>query len=216
VEGEITSPTFALMNVYKIQDSKFKIQTLVHIDTYRLKNEQELLEIGAEDYIGQPNTITIIEWPEKIEDILISKPLKTITIEHQPKNTRKILYLTANNTKIQNNQSKTLAIAKKYLGKEIKIEIDRPLGTVHKGMVYTVNYGFLPGVKTPDGEDLDAYFLDATEPIKNAKGQCIAIVHRTEDDDDKLVISNKHYTKNELEKILFFSEKYFKHEIILL
>ena len=75
IKKEILSPTFTLMNVYPAspvlnQLRRTSIKTLVHIDTYRLKNENELLEIGAEDYLGNPNTICVIEWPEKIAGLL--------------------------------------------------------------------------------------------------------------------------------------------------
>lgn len=82
VAKTITSPTFTLMNIYELSASGSKPHTLVHIDTYRLENEQELIDIGAEDYIGKPGTITIIEWPEKLSHLLQNKTAVTITIEH--------------------------------------------------------------------------------------------------------------------------------------
>lgn len=88
IQNEITSPTFTLMNIYPVNLEKIK--TLVHIDTYRLKNEQDLLDIGVEDYLGQPNTLCIIEWPEKIAGLLKNKNTTTITIEHNTDNQRKI------------------------------------------------------------------------------------------------------------------------------
>jgi len=86
VKSEITSPTFTLMNVYPAGGSN-----LVHIDTYRLKNEQELIDIGVEDYLGQPGSICIIEWPEKISGLLQNKKTTAITIEHIDQNRRKII-----------------------------------------------------------------------------------------------------------------------------
>lgn len=85
VSRAITSPTFSLMNVYETAGAK-----LVHIDTYRLKHEQELLDIGAEDYLGKPDTICVIEWPEKIAGILENKKTITAVIEHQDQHRRKI------------------------------------------------------------------------------------------------------------------------------
>lgn len=70
LSNEITSPTFTLMNVYKLQANSYNLHTLVHIDTYRLKEETELLHIGVEDYLGQPGVVTFIEWPEKIPNII--------------------------------------------------------------------------------------------------------------------------------------------------
>jgi inorganic pyrophosphatase len=68
----------------------------------------------------------------------------------------------------------------------------------------------------PDGEGLDAYFLDSKEPFKKAEGICIAIIHRLEDDDDKLILAKegKEYLDSEIEELVNFREKYFKHIII--
>lgn len=93
IKEEITSPTFTLMNVYQIQSQKSKVQSLVHIDTYRLKNEQELIAIGAQDYLGQPDTITVIEWPEKIRGLLAGKKVTTVELEPGPASERKITLL---------------------------------------------------------------------------------------------------------------------------
>lgn len=79
ISDEITSPTFTLMNVYPLAKAGF--QQLVHIDTYRLENEKELQAIGAEDYIGVPGTICIIEWPEKVEGLWKSKHYKEVFLE---------------------------------------------------------------------------------------------------------------------------------------
>lgn len=80
ITDNITSPTFTLMNIYPIENSDIK--QLVHIDTYRLENEQQLIEIGAEDYLGKPDTICFIEWPEKLDTLLKDKKIIKITIEH--------------------------------------------------------------------------------------------------------------------------------------
>ena len=86
IKENITSPTFALMNIYNIKNGKIK--NFVHIDTYRLKSEEDLIEIGIEDYLGAKNTICVIEWPEKIEKLLKNKKTIDITIEHSCKNER--------------------------------------------------------------------------------------------------------------------------------
>ena len=82
IKHEITSPTFTLMNVYKLRTENSELRTLIHIDTYRLKDEKELLEIGVEDYLGKPNTICVIEWPEKISNLLKNYKTKNIALEH--------------------------------------------------------------------------------------------------------------------------------------
>jgi len=62
---DVVSPTFTLMQTYQITDNRHRITKLAHIDTYRLENEEDLIEIGVEDYLGDENTVCIIEWPEK-------------------------------------------------------------------------------------------------------------------------------------------------------
>lgn len=85
INREITSPTFTLMNVYEIKNKKSQIKQLVHIDTYRLKDEKELIEIGVEDYLAKPDTVCIIEWPEKISGLLKNKKTTLISLEHGDK-----------------------------------------------------------------------------------------------------------------------------------
>jgi len=83
IKDEIVSPTFTLMQTYNIKTLKHKnIKTLVHVDTYRLENEEQLIEIGVEDYLGDKGTICVIEWPEKIEKLLRGKKVMNIRIEH--------------------------------------------------------------------------------------------------------------------------------------
>jgi tRNA threonylcarbamoyladenosine biosynthesis protein TsaE len=85
IKHEITSPTFTLMNVYLIKNKKTQIKQFVHIDTYRLKDEKELLEIGIEDYLGKPDTVCVIEWPEKISNLLKDKKTSSISFTHGDK-----------------------------------------------------------------------------------------------------------------------------------
>jgi len=113
-------------------------------------------------------------------------------------------------------ESESLKIAREYLGKEVEIIIDRPLGSRHPkhNFIYELNYGYLAGIKAPDGEDLDAYYIGGNKPLKNATGRCIAIIHRKNNDDDKLVISKNDLTDEEIEGLVNFQEKYFNHKII--
>jgi tRNA threonylcarbamoyladenosine biosynthesis protein TsaE len=85
VKKKITSPTFTLMNVYQIKNHKSKIINLVHIDTYRLDDEKKLIEIGVEDYLGAADTVCLIEWPEKLKNLLRGKKIIKIKIEHLDK-----------------------------------------------------------------------------------------------------------------------------------
>ena len=105
---------------------------------------------------------------------------------------------------------------KDYLNKEITIKIDRPLGSKHPkhGFIYPVNYGFVPGTISGDGEELDAYLLGVFTPVEEYTAKCIAIIHRTNDNDDKLVIYTKDYSDSAIEALTEFQEQYFKHIII--
>ncbi len=105
-----------------------------------------------------------------------------------------------------------------YLGKVIKIKIDRPFGTKHPkhGFIYPVNYGYVPNTISGDGEELDAYLLGIFDPVKEYEGECIAIIHRTNDDDDKLVVVpiGKKYSNDAINALTEFQEQYFEHKII--
>lgn len=70
ITKNVTSPTFAIMNVYELPEIKNGIKTLVHIDAYRLETSDEILTIGVQDYLSQPDILTVIEWPEKIQPML--------------------------------------------------------------------------------------------------------------------------------------------------
>jgi inorganic pyrophosphatase len=115
-------------------------------------------------------------------------------------------------------ESKSLDLAKHYLGKKVLVKMDRKLGEKHPkwGFVYEVNYGFIPGTTAPDGEELDAYVLKVSEPKEEYGGVVAAIVHRTDNDDDKLVVipEGETITDEEIEKMTEFQEKWFKHEIV--
>ena len=119
---------------------------------------------------------------------------------------------------MKNNFSKSLEIARQFLGKEVEVTIDRPLGSLHPkyGFVYEVNYGYIAGVLSSDGEYLDAYYLGADVPVNKAIGVVKAIIHRLDDDDDKLVVMPKHIemTDEEIESAVTFQERWFKHKIL--
>ena len=115
-------------------------------------------------------------------------------------------------------ESKSLNLAKTFLGKEVEVIIDRPLGSKHPkhGFEYKVNYGYVEGVMSSDGEEMDVYFLGTNEPLQKATGFCIAILHRKDDDDDKLIIAPKGFVASDYEimKTVHFQEQWFDVEII--
>jgi inorganic pyrophosphatase len=105
-----------------------------------------------------------------------------------------------------------------YLGKTVTTKIDRPLGSKHPtyGFIYPVNYGFIPGTQAPDGEELDAYVLGVFEPLGEFKGRCIAVIHRLDDDDDKLIVvaEGNEYSDDQIRVLTEFQERYFKSIIL--
>ncbi len=112
----------------------------------------------------------------------------------------------------------TISKATEYLGKIVTITIDRPLHSKHPkhGFAYELNYGFVPGSMSPDGEELDAYVIGPNVPLETFKGICIAVIHRTNDDDDKLVVVPEYVkiTDDEIRSATHFQEQFFKSEII--
>ena len=116
------------------------------------------------------------------------------------------------------SDSESLRLARALLGTLVSVTMDRPLGSLHPkhGFRYEVNYGFVEGVKAPDGEDLDAYFLGVSEPMQAGAGRAIAIVHRLDEDDDKLVVVPDGTTLSdiEIERMVAFQEQWFTHEIL--
>ena len=105
-----------------------------------------------------------------------------------------------------------------YLDKTIQVKIDRQLGTKHPkwGFVYCLNYGFVPNTISADGEELDAYVLGQFEPLEEYTGTCIAVIHRTSDNDDKLIIAptNVNYTDEQIKALTEFQERFFESIII--
>ena len=105
-----------------------------------------------------------------------------------------------------------------YLDKEVNVKIDRPLNSKHPkhGFKYELNYGYIPNTTSGDGEELDCYVLGVDEPITEFIGKCIAVIHRLNDDDDKLIVvpEGKEFTDEEIKQLTHFQEQYFESEII--
>lgn len=87
IKEKVTSPTFVILNLHKAK----KGLELAHFDLYRLNNEVDLEGIGAADYLGKKNIISVIEWSERAKKLL---PKKTIWIKfkHIDQNKRKISF----------------------------------------------------------------------------------------------------------------------------
>ena len=110
-------------------------------------------------------------------------------------------------------------LLEKYIDKKVEVTVDRPLGSKHPkfDMIYEVNYGYIPNTKAPDGEEIDVYILGVGKPIERFTGRCIAVVRRSDDNDDKLVVvpEGKSFNKDKITNLVQFQEKYFKSEVII-
>ena len=79
-----SSPTFSLVNEYQANDN----QLVYHFDFYRLKNENEAMDMGVDDYLYSGNWC-FIEWAEKIPS-LVPEPHSVVTIELLPNGKRSL------------------------------------------------------------------------------------------------------------------------------
>lgn len=111
----------------------------------------------------------------------------------------------------------SLVLARTFLGRTVTVQIDRPQGSRHPehGFFYPVNYGYVPGTLAPDGEELDAYVLGIDGPLDRFCGRCIAIVHRHDDDDDKLVVvpDGTELTDEQILAHTHFQEQYYDSQV---
>lgn len=99
IKKRITSPTFVIMKIYEIKNQKparnaspikaggSKIKNFTHIDAYRLKSARDLIAIGAKDYLGRSDTVSVIEWADKVMVVLPKKTM-FVNIKSQKNNKR--------------------------------------------------------------------------------------------------------------------------------
>lgn len=71
VEDNVTSPTFSIVNEYRNIDD----ETFYHFDFYRIKNEEEAMDIGSEEYFYS-GSYCFVEWPSKVTGLLPDKVVK--------------------------------------------------------------------------------------------------------------------------------------------
>lgn len=87
VEGNVVSPTFVIQKRYPTKHEFVK--NLIHIDAYRLSSSKELLALGWEEWVMNPENLVVVEWPERVSDILPQSAQK-ISFTHINEETRKI------------------------------------------------------------------------------------------------------------------------------
>ena len=110
------------------------------------------------------------------------------------------------------------ALVRSYLGKTVHIGIDRPIGYVHQketyALTYPINYGYIPGVLGGDGEEMDVYLLGVDAPVDEFDAHIIAIVHRENDVEDKLIMMpcGAYLSAEALQAAVHFQEQYYRHQ----
>ena len=88
VKDQVTSPTFAIVNVYEADSIS---QSVYHFDFYRIKRLEEAYDMGCEEYFYSGN-LCFIEWPELIEDLLPEDAVR-VTITQHPDGHRTVTLL---------------------------------------------------------------------------------------------------------------------------
>lgn len=81
ISEKVVSPTFVIAKWYKTQDKDF--EELVHIDAYRIEEEDELVPLGFHDLLEKKNTLIIIEWPERLPKALSENKASLFILDHE-------------------------------------------------------------------------------------------------------------------------------------
>jgi inorganic pyrophosphatase len=107
-----------------------------------------------------------------------------------------------------------------YLGKQVHVVIDRPLGSHHPrhpDITYPVNYGYLPDTVSGDGTPIDAYVLGVNSPVATHEGVVIGIVVRADDVEDKLVVApgGLVFSQDDIAQAVAFQEQFFTSKLIM-
>lgn len=87
IKKRILSPTFIFIRQYKISPG----HTFYHIDLYRIEKMEDIQGLGLKEILADKNNIIIIEWPEKIKDIL-PRYAEEIFFKYIDENTREIKF----------------------------------------------------------------------------------------------------------------------------
>lgn len=195
IERETMEELGIQLNMEKVQFIKHYRTGEIWLDTHLVRQDIDLKDITMKE-----DEVSEVKWAtyEEIEELVKQNQFLKNRWEYV----------------------KEVIKAIQYLGKEVEARIDRPMGSSHPkypGLIYQVNYGFIPNTMSGDGEELDCYVLGEEEPLTNYTGKCIAVIHRLKEDDDKLILvpANKTYTVQEIKALTAFVEKNFESVIIM-
>ena len=84
--GRVPSPTYTLLEQYEVGDLN-----LVHLDLYRLSGDAELENLGLRDWLADPNTWVVFEWPERAP-VLARRCDLTLEFAAAGDNTRQVTF----------------------------------------------------------------------------------------------------------------------------
>jgi len=91
VKQTVTSPTFVIEKIYKLPNGNKNFKNIIHIDAYRLNSGEEMKDLGWDKISNDPKNIILIEWPEKIADIL-PKNIKKIEFKFIDEDKREVSF----------------------------------------------------------------------------------------------------------------------------
>lgn len=105
-----------------------------------------------------------------------------------------------------------------FLGQPVRVVVDRPVGHIHHGMTYPVNYGYVPGIMGGDGEEQDAYILGVSEPLTAFDGRVVGAIRRKNDVEDKWIVAPEgmEFHQGQIAEATHFQEQFFDGYIISL
>lgn len=114
------------------------------------------------------------------------------------------------------NTDRRKQIIENCMGKPAHVVVDRPIGHAHKGVVYPINYGYIPGLIAGDGEEQDAYIIGVSEPVEEFDGIVVGAVIRKNDWEDKLVVApaGAVFHQGQIAELVHFQEQYFDTRIL--
>lgn len=107
----------------------------------------------------------------------------------------------------------------RVIGRRVRVVVDRPLGSAHPNhsdLIYPVNYGFIPGLIAPDGEEQDAYILGPKAPLEQFDGIVRAVLIRDDDIETKWVVEPEDaypLSDGEILAMVSFQEQFFRTRI---
>jgi len=85
ISDVVTSPSFTIIHEYKGKKLR-----LYHIDLYRVKDEEQAIAYGVEDVINVPDAVTVVEWAERIPDLLLGIEFVRVSIRDEGSSKRVI------------------------------------------------------------------------------------------------------------------------------